>query len=158
MRRSYPSQRVRRLKHPFHRSTQSFACHCADIAIVRRTQIIDEQRLDARRLIPFWQCRQIIPNGMIGTIIRHLADGDIIIAVAERTVARFDVADDLLVVRVPPEFRRVLPRYRRNIVPDLHAVRKLVEHDALQLGIVLDDEQQIGQSIFEIAHFVVYQF
>ena len=95
---------------------------------------------------------------MIGTIIRHLTNGDIIIAVAERTVARFDITDNLLVIRVPPEFRRMLPRYRRNIVPDLHAVRKLVEHDALQLGIVLHDEQQIGQSVFEIAHFVVCQF
>ena len=95
---------------------------------------------------------------MIGTIIRHLTNGDIIIAVAERTVARFDITDNLLVIRVPPEFRRMLPRNRRNIVPDLHAVRKLVEHDALQLGIVLHDEQQIGQSVFEIAHFVVCQF
>ena len=94
---------------------------------------------------------------MIRTIIRHLADGDIIIAVAERTVARFDITDDLLVIRVPPELRRMLPRNRRNIVPDLHAVRKLVEHDPLQLRIILDDEQQIGQSIFKIAHFVVYQ-
>ena len=120
-----------RLEHALDGRAQRLARHRAHIQVVRRTQVVDEQRLNAGHAIPFGQRSQIIPDRMIRAVVRHFPDGDVVVAVAEGTVPGFDVADDLLIVCVPPELGRVLPWHGRNVIPDFHAVRELVEHDAL---------------------------
>ena len=54
------------------------------------------------------------------------------------------IADQLCVIGVPPILGRVLPGH---IALDLHAVQLLVEHDILELRIVLEDERDVVEVV-----------
>ena len=64
------------------------------------------------------------------------------------------IADKLGIIRIPPEFRGVPPRH---IALDLHAVRKLIEHQRFQKRVVHEDHGEVLQRVFHLAGLVQFQ-
>ena len=85
---------------------------------------------------------------MKGSVVHHLRDGDVIVSRGKRAVIGVDVGDQLRVIRVAPETVRMIPR---NGADHLDVVRQSVEPDIPQCGIVLKDQNQILQGIFQLA-------
>ena len=85
---------------------------------------------------------------MEGSVVHHLRDGDVVVSGGERAVIGVDVGDQLRVVRVPPEAVRMIPG---NGADHLDVVRQPVEPEIPQRGIVLKDQNQILQGIFQPA-------
>ena len=56
------------------------------------------------------------------------------------------IADQLGIVSVPPVFRWVFPGY---LALDLHTVQLLIEHDVLELRVVLEDQRDIVEVILQ---------
>ena len=56
------------------------------------------------------------------------------------------IADQLGIVSVPPVFRWVLPGY---LALDLHTVQLLVEHDILELRVVLEDQSDVVEVVLQ---------
>ena len=81
---------------------------------------------------------------MVGAVVCHLGHGDLIVALGECTVMGVHIADQLCVIGVPPILGRVLPGY---LALDFHAVQLLVEHDILELRVILEDERDVVEVV-----------
>ena len=64
------------------------------------------------------------------------------------------IADKLGVIGVPPELGGMLPGH---LALDLHPVQELVEHHALEVGVVLQNEGQVVQGVLHMAGLVQLQ-
>ncbi|OFA24669.1 hypothetical protein BW28_06015 [Clostridioides difficile] len=83
---------------------------------------------------------------MIRTVVRHLGDSDTVVAFRERAIMGIHKADKLGVIRIAPEPCRMLPWH---LALDLHTVSQLIKYDALEVGIVLHDQGNVVQGIFQ---------
>ena len=91
---------------------------------------------------------------MIGPVIRDLRDRDIIISLRKASIMAVDIGDQLRVIRITPELRRMLPGNRSLY---LHAVRQLVEHDSLKVLVVFQNEPDVMQVIHQHTVLVIFQ-
>ena len=64
------------------------------------------------------------------------------------------IADELGVIGVPPELGGMLPGY---LALNLHPVQELIEHHALEIGIVLQNDGQVVQGVLHMARLVQLQ-
>ena len=132
--------------HPAVSRAQLLPCDRPYIWSVLRPKIIDQQRIRAFRPVPVRKRLKEFPDRMVGTVIHGLRNGDIIISGGECPVCRVHIADQLGVIRVPPELGRMRPG---NLSPDLHAVRQLVEHNPFQVLIIFQDQHEVVQVILK---------
>ena len=132
--------------HPAVSRAQLLPCNCTYIRSVLRPKIIDQQRIRAFHPVPVRKRLKEFPDRMVGTVIHGLRNGDIIIPGGECPVCRVHIADQLGVIRVPPELGRMRPG---DFSPDLHAVRQLVEHNPLQVLIIFQDQHEVVQVILK---------
>ena len=135
-----------RMVHPAVSRAQLLPCNCPYIWSVLRPKIIDQQRIHALHPVPIRKRIKELPDRMVGPVVHGLRDSDIIIPGRKRPVCRIHIADQLGVIRVPPELGRMRPG---NLSPDLHAVRQLVEHNPFQVLIILQDQHEIMQVILK---------
>ncbi len=86
-----------------------------DIGVIRGTEVIDEQSVHAGHTIPGRQTPQVFTDGMVGTVICHLADGDGVVLQREGTVALFHIGNHLVIISIPPELGRVIPGHSATV-------------------------------------------
>ena len=91
---------------------------------------------------------------MVGTVVGDLCYGNVVVSGGEGAVVRIHIADELGIIRIPPEFRGVPPRH---IALDLHAVQKLIEHQRFQKRVVHEDHGEVLQRVFHLAGLVQFQ-
>ena len=132
--------------HPAVSRAQLLPCDRPYIWSVLRPQIIDQQRIRALHPVPVRKRLKEFPDRMVGPVVHRLRNGNIIVPGGECPVCRVHIADQLGVIRVPPELGRMRPG---NFPPDLHAVRQLVEHNPLQVLIILQDQHEVVQVILK---------
>ena len=135
-----------RMVHPAVSRAQLLPCNCPNIWSVLRPKIIDQQRIRPLYPVPSRKRLKELPDRMVGPVIHSLRNGDIIIPGRKCPVCRVHIADQLGVIRVTPELGRMRPG---NVSPDLHTVRQLVEHNPLQVLIILQDQHKVMQVILK---------
>ena len=133
-------------------STQKLPCHRPDIWCILRSQIIHQCGLNTLRTVPLRQVPEEIPDRMVGTVVHNLRNRYTVISLGEGAVLFVHVTDELCIVRVSPELGRMLPR---NRIPDLHTVRKLIEHDLLHVLIVFHDQLQVMKGILDLSRLLL---
>ena len=143
-----------RTQHPADGGAEGLPGHRPDIGGVAGAQIVHQQGVHAGNLIPFRQTFDELPNGMIGPVIRHFGHGDVVVPCGEGAVVGVHIADKLGVIGVPPELGGMLPGH---LALDLHPVQELVEHHALEVGVVLQNEGQVVQGVLHMAGLVQLQ-
>ena len=124
---------------------ESLPGHRPDIGGVAGAQVVHQQRVHAGDFIPLRQALDELPDGVIGPVIRHLGHGDIVVAGGEGAVMGIYIADELGVIGIPPELGGVVPGY---FPLNLHPVQELVEHHALEVGVVFQDEVRLRRVFF----------
>ena len=143
-----------RTQYPADGGAEGLSGHRPNIGGVTGTQVVHQQRVHTRNLIPLRQTFDKLPDGVIGPIIRHLGHGDIVVPGGEGAVMGVHIADELSVIGIPPELGGMLPGH---FPFDLHSVQELVEHHALEVGVVFQNESQIAQGVFHMTGLVQFQ-
>ena len=133
--------------------TQDFPCNRPNVLVVLCSKIVDQHRVHPADTVPLRQCLKHLPDRMVGAVIRHFRDGNVIVPRRKGAIARIHIAHKLRIIGIPPELRWMLPG---NGSGNLHAVRQLIEHDVLHALVVLHDEDQIPQRVLHGA--VLFQF
>ena len=133
---------------PAHRRAQRFPGHGPGVGCVRGAEVIDQECVHAALAVPGRKAAEVVQNRMEGSVVHHLCDGDVVVSGGERAVIGVDVGDQLRVVRVPPEAVRMIPG---DGADHLDVVRQPIEPDVPQRGIVLKDQNQILQRVFQPA-------
>ena len=135
-----------RILNPGHGGTQSFTRDRTGVRVILRTEVIDQDGFSTGGSVPRRKTVEKRTDRMVGPIIRNLGHSDLIVPCGKSTVVGVDIADELCIVRIPPEPSRVLPGH---IAFDLHAVRQLIEAYVFQVRIVLHDQRDIVQAILQ---------
>ena len=133
-------------------SAQKLPCHRPDIRRIFRSQIVHQRSLDTLHPVPLRQIPEEIPDRMVGTVIHDLCNRDTVISLGKGAVLFVHITDELCIVRISPELGRMLPR---NRIPDLHPIRKLVEHDLLHVLIVFHDQLQVMKGILDLSRLLL---
>ncbi len=92
------------IQHTLDGSAECFPGNGTDIFVIVGTEIVDEQRIHSLYAVPFRQIFDKLTDGMVGPIIRDLRHGDVIVSGGEGAVVGIHTADELGIVRIPPEF------------------------------------------------------
>ena len=140
--------------YPANGTAKGFSRYSPDIVVVISAKIIDEDGFGALYTVPRRQRSEILADWVIGAVISNLGDSDLIIACRECAIVGVHIADELCVVRVSPEPRRVLPRH---LAFDFHAVRQLIETDALEVVVVFHDKCDVVQAVLQYATTVALE-
>ena len=143
-----------RTQYPADGGAEGLPGHRPDVCGVGGAQVVHQQGVHARDLIPFRQALDELTNGMIGPVIRHLGHGDVVVPCGEGAVVGVHIADELGVIGVPPELGGMLPGH---LALDLHPVQELVKHHALEVGVVLQNDGQVVQGVLHMAGLVQLQ-
>ena len=110
----------------------------------------DEDRVYARRPVPFGKGVQEVEHGVEAPVVRHDGEGRAHIELAELHVAPCQECHRLRIVRVGP-----CPRRRRGVPPrdgprELAFVHEDVVCDVPEVGIVLDDCAYVEERVLEL--------
>ena len=143
-----------RTQNPADGGAEGLPGHRPNIGGVAGAQVVHQQRIHARNLIPFRQAFDELPDGVIGPVICHLGHGDIVVPGGESAVVGVHIADELGIIGVTPELGGMLPGH---LALDLHPVQELVEHHTLEVGVVLQNEGQVVQGVLHMAGLVQLQ-
>ena len=139
--------------YPRNSGHECFACNRAGIRRVLRAKVIDEERVDARRLVPGRKPIQVIPDGVISTVVGNLCERQLIVPGGELAVMCVYVGDQLSCVRVAPSGVRPFPR---EVLP-VDLAREFIMTDAREGFIARKNQKQIAESVFQLASFVTRQ-
>ena len=143
-----------RTQYPADGGAEGLPGHRPNVCGVGGAQVVHQQGVHAGDLIPFRQAFDELSDGVIGPIIRHLGHGDIVVPGGESTVMGIHIADKLGVIGIPPELGGMVPGH---LALDFHPVQELVEHNALEVGVVLQNEGQVVQGVLHMAGLVQLQ-
>ena len=142
------------VQHTLDGSAECFSGDRADILVVIRAKIVDEQCVHTLHAIPRRQFVDKLSDGVIGTVVRNLCYGDVVVPCGESAIVGVHVADKLRIVRIAPELRWMLPRH---LALNLHAIQKLIEYQWFQKWIVHEDNREVLQRVLHVACLVQLQ-
>ena len=92
------------IQHPLDGGAEGLSCDGTDIFVIVCTEVVDEQRVHTLYAVPLRQIFNELTNGMVGAVVRDLRHGNVIVSGGEGAVVRIHIADELGIVRIPPEF------------------------------------------------------
>ena len=127
---------------------QRFAGNCPDIGCIFCTQIVDQQGVQTRNTIPL-KSGQVVLDG----VIQSLGGGN-----SQQSVLELSGRPDavgLFKIQLRTGYISIAPA-RLDLGPgqlsgDIQHTFELIEHDVLKIGIVAENNADVGQCIFDTA-------
>ena len=138
-----------RLQHALDGSDQSLAGDGPGVGRVLGAQVIDQQRVHSRHVVPLGELLEVFPQRVEASLVCDRGE-----RLAEAALRELDAVGvrhpgvEMGVVHVSPVFVRARPG---QLALDLDAVAQLVVADPLKGGLVLQDQHGVGDQRLDVA-------